>query len=72
MKMYMLKNMCELVIMVISLKGRKLGLEEAIQIIDSDVDLALNMFNNCLKDAETCMKKCSIVKWVKQRQECFD
>ena len=50
----------------------RVRLEEAIKTIDSDVDLALNMFNNCLKDVATCMKKCSIVKQGKQRQGWFD
>ena len=46
-------------------------LERAIDLIDVDVDCALDVFNDCLKEVAECMKK-RIVVGKKSKQDWFD
>ena len=46
-------------------------LECAIELIDVDVDCALDVFNECLKDVAECMKK-RVVVGKKRKQDWFD
>ena len=47
-------------------------LNDAIQLIDTDVNLALKMFNDCIKDVASCMKKRVCLNGKKKRQDWYD
>jgi hypothetical protein len=49
-----------------------LMLENAIGLIDIDIDVALNVFNDCIREVAACMKKRMCVNGRKKKQDWFD
>jgi len=47
-------------------------LNEAIDVMDFNIDLALDMFNDCLKKAANCMKKSCRLNFKRNLQNWFD
>ena len=47
-------------------------LDEAISLIDLDIDKALDIFNNCIKEKAECMKKQITIKNGRKLDEWFD
>jgi hypothetical protein len=44
-----------------------LMLENAIGLIDIDSDVAVNVFNDCIREVAACMKKTSECEWTKEK-----
>ena len=53
-------------------ENARLMLENAIGLIDTDIDVALNVFNDCLRKLAACMKKRVYANGRKKRQDWYD
>ena len=52
-------------------EGFKALLNDAMNCIDIDINVALNKFNDCVKDAALCMKTVTVLN-KKKEQQWFD
>jgi hypothetical protein len=56
----------------LSTERAHLMLENAIGLIDIDIDVALNVFNDCIREVAACMKKRMRVNGRKKKQDWYD
>ena len=57
---------------MLSTENAHLKLENAIGLIDIDIEMALNIFNDCVREVAACMKKRVYVNGRRKKQDWYD